>query len=469
LTQREVEAVEARSGQSLRAPASRPRVIKASPQPSLVVQEIDDDSISHIQEIDEVDLSARIDPLLQSRQPSVRPVATSTSTINSGSYYTAPETVAAGQKRPYSEFADRSESNRRASARPSFGPSTPESFAYVTNLGQYRCALCLSQLPTQDDLTEHERVSPKHLSNLKDAAKVRTGQEKLAQVTAIPEAGRHHNTPVPMQITAPSGFQAINARPPSMDGRPFDSPMPTQSAEPDTIEVRRQAESVASVVQSLESSEQDLAAQQLRRENKGKGRAASLVACPPPTPVARTPFHPPPTPETRPTTARTEIGTLNTPQQPYALRAPENQQGNTNDNAPAQATLDLQAKLKSSTPSFSTTEMADILRSTELIVQLMGCIQREAKNVTTKTAPSTASDNGRGNADSSFESGYVSGSASKEEAASAAATSSTASSIGVPPPLIAPGIEVYGGIKRQRVGKARQQDTGEPVSFILLD
>lgn len=61
-----------------------------------------------------------------------------------------------------------------------------ESFGYVTNTGFYRCALCFSQLPSQEALEKHEQLSKLHLRNLQNPAMLSQGRTKLAQVTAVP-------------------------------------------------------------------------------------------------------------------------------------------------------------------------------------------------------------------------------------------------------------------------------------------
>lgn len=96
---------------------------------------------------------------------------------------------AATKKRPYKEVPefDLEYHTISSSSQPASDlTQEPESFGYVSNAGLFRCALCFSQLPTQDALDKHEARSQLHLRNLQNPAIVSKGRAKLAQVTALP-------------------------------------------------------------------------------------------------------------------------------------------------------------------------------------------------------------------------------------------------------------------------------------------
>lgn len=91
------------------------------------------------------------------------------------------------KKRPYTAIQETMDERVTQSPRLTSPPSPiSESFAYVTDRGEYRCALCMSQLVSQEALNKHETMSKLHISNLKDFSALSKGRQKLAQVTAIP-------------------------------------------------------------------------------------------------------------------------------------------------------------------------------------------------------------------------------------------------------------------------------------------
>lgn len=61
----------------------------------------------------------------------------------------------------------------------------PESFGFVTNQGEYRCALCMRKLVSQEALEQHEAMSKLHLRNLQNSMVVSTGRAKLVQATVV--------------------------------------------------------------------------------------------------------------------------------------------------------------------------------------------------------------------------------------------------------------------------------------------
>lgn len=67
--------------------------------------------------------------------------------------------------------------------RPS--PSRPTSFGYITEQGQYRCALCQSQLPSEEDLGLHQVYSKEHLRNLGNEPRISMAKQQLAQLQSV--------------------------------------------------------------------------------------------------------------------------------------------------------------------------------------------------------------------------------------------------------------------------------------------
>ena len=484
LTQREVEAVEARFGHSLRAPTKRPRIVKASPRPSPGPEVTYAASAS---EPPHTSLTPTPDANVQQVPSSANHVASalSHSTLQSDAYHTALEDCGPSRKRPFSEVQDSIEPQGTEHFSPSAPPQT-ESFGYVTNQGQFRCALCFSQLPSQEDLDRHERVSREHLKNLRTEPKLAKGREKLAQVTAVPAIEGQHNTPVPLQSLRTNGVS---------------EPAPPQLIRETSIV----AEQIANVRDETPSDTQasrrfvslahprpDADATTHSAQNgigstaidKGKGRVASH-ASPLPPPQSNAPTTPerytqPQTPstspspaQTRPTTARTEIGTISTP---HTVKNPFM--------APPQPP---QVPLATSKPSaFSVNELADVMRSTEIILQLMGCVQREAKAVAASHSESTSFDSGvqmrPGNADGvggqngdTASTNLTTTSDSGTQQSSDASAASHGYSRRAPHAISAPGIDVYTGMRREAgqategKGKGKQKDTGSEVSFIVLE
>lgn len=98
-------------------------------------------------------------------------------------------TRAAPKKRPYHEIPEYDLEYQTMSSSSHNGSQLtqePGSFGYVSNAGFFRCALCFSQLSSQDALDKHEALSKLHLRNLQNPAIVSKGRAKLAQVTALP-------------------------------------------------------------------------------------------------------------------------------------------------------------------------------------------------------------------------------------------------------------------------------------------
>ncbi|EXJ61005.1 hypothetical protein A1O7_05158 [Cladophialophora yegresii CBS 114405] len=476
LTQREFEAVEARVGHSLRGPAKRPRVIKASPHPSPGPEVIYAATVVDAPESRSISGQAARNQQ-EPNNPTHVDTVLSHSEVQSGSSCPPPQSDSGpSRKRLFSELGDSAQPEIDESSRCKQPPQF-ESFGYVTNQGQYRCALCLSQLPSQEALDRHERISQEHLRSLKDANKVAKGREKLAQLTIMPRARVDPNPPASLQPQRVSDLHETsklhqpcgpsNAAPPAGNIR--------QSTPLDTIHVRRH-----SVSRTASQPPSDVGRPNPQEDSsimvdKGKAKTASTLSPasplyapdirPPPPP--QTPSRPSPIAETRPTTARTEIGTLDTPHTfKTAFTA-------------LQQLQDLKPKADGNRLPFSATEIAEVMRSTEIMIQLMGHVQREAKAVASSYPAARSFDSGI-----SLGSNPASSGADEREARFAAGTEAlqgpalpVAAERGhaaVPQPISAPGIDVYTGVRRdggtgESKDKGKRKDTGSEVSFIVLE
>ncbi|KIX08929.1 uncharacterized protein Z518_00007 [Rhinocladiella mackenziei CBS 650.93] len=447
---------------SLRAPAKRPRVIAASQMSSADEDVIYCATISNKQPAVTHDTGSSLAQSTETQDPT-NSTAVPDPPPNPGpsSYVTAPsqnshEVSEKGNnrsKRPYSTIDESMNTcNAQSLQQGSDGTPKPESFGYVTNQGQYRCALCLSQLPNQEDLERHESMSKEHLHNLRNAIKVSKGRAKLAQVTTVPRVGQHHSTSVPSQPLRlgsvenrdqvflngeTSEFKAqrdsINhSQLPNYDHNRQKSPM-------DTIDVRGGTpnSSPVPVERGLESTAPVPHSEMSESFHKGKDRALSLPSEP-------SHNYPRPCPElstviqSRPTTAQTEIGTLTSPdvKQPSSKTNCE--------------------------PKFSPAELAEIMRSTEMMIQLMGCMQREAASLANSAGkcadsnplPSPQVDSG-GNAPA--------------QSQTTASSPPTLISGNIPSSTARPGPSVDSRTLWNQVRRKKGKDTGEEVIFIALD
>ena len=352
----------------------------------------------------------------------------------------------------------------------------------------------MSQLPNQQDLDRHERISKEHLRNLASEQKRAKGREKLAQVKAVPIIGRHHNTPVPLQA-ARSTLPPVSKQLPQTGRTAFRAEQ-SESTRPGTPSHTVESGSRALSSLPLQPSENSLGRIPLSEPNhctidKGKERAVSLtpqVPYPPPyLPSAtqqdsnpRSPSMAPSISETRPTTARTEIGTLYTPQtiKDASAAPPARRFGisSAGTNAPCKPA------------NFSANELTDVIRSTEIMVQLLGFVQREAKAVAASHSVANSSDSGvQVESNASSEEGEASasnglrfpncvprGEATPIEISSEASEHREERA---PNTISAPGIDVYTSMRREArqagerrgAGKIRRKDTGSEVSFIVLE
>lgn len=532
MTQREVQAVEARFAHSLHAAAKRPRVIKASPRVSPAI----DLTGSETGQQRPSTPPAAV-PVTSGPEPTPGNVAAGAlpqDALHSETYHTAPEDSGGpSRKRTFSEIQDTVEHDQSAHFSRSSTAPRGQLFGYVTNHGQYRCALCLSQLPSQEDLARHEQISKEHLRNLKDPVKVAKGRKKYGQVTMVPDIGRHHNTPAPVQPLRINGLrdQEVQSAGPSIPTIPRHNGPETETPS-ETIEVRRRSPSLSSVhFQGNGPRMIPIQAEATESVDKGKARAetvtsssTSLAPLPHPPQLlqrhAENFPHPPHTPatphqstpnlDTRPTTARTEIGTLYTPHQPRHLN-PTHPRDMENTRAsfppgpqPSGPFIEQTTAVTQAKPAFSPTDIADVMRTTELIVQLMGCVQREAQAVSWTHGVQSASASANVSllhTNESFDGDSgVDGMSQNTNAQSAHNENSDTNHNHQPQSqephlphqrtmatLSAPGIDVYTGMKRQletsdvsagfstkvrrttKRNRVKEKDTGSEVSFIVLE
>ncbi|EHY54882.1 hypothetical protein HRR83_005858 [Exophiala dermatitidis] len=409
LTQREAEA---HFSHSLRALAKRPRVIPASPTPSATRKEAHNGDTPGLPRADMVPngcVNGRSTPYQDADAPSIcnssQPGPSSYVTTNGQVDHNTSLIDATSKKRPHSAVEDTAEDRHCKS--PLFSrtdiPRAPQSFGYVTKQGQHRCALCLSQLPSQEDLDRHEYLSKEHQRNLQNPLKVSKGREKLAQVMSSASIGPHRSTPQPTRGSFFNGVvQAETARGSPVRNNHQEKAVPPQPADHlqpdqdhdtmiDTIEIYNEPLPPSQPSHQQESSSKAALAPEDtsfsgQKVDKGKGRAASVLSLssstnrllstgleslPQPSEAAK-----PRELHTGPTTARTEVGSI----------TPLNHTSGQSSNLPPKS---------KPIPIFSQTEIADIMRSTELVVQLLGCVQREAAAAAVaQAAQSTSPDNG---------------------------------------------------------------------------
>lgn len=531
LTQREVEAVEARFAHSLQAAAKRPRVIKASPRASPAIDLTGSEFGQQRASTPPASLPITSGP--EADPGNVAAGVLPQEALQSETYHTAPEESGGpSRKRPFSEIQDTVEQDQPSHLSRASTAPRGQLFGYVTNHGQYRCALCLSQLPSQEDLARHEQVSKEHHRNLKNPHKVAKGREKYAQVTMVPGAGRHHTTPAPVQSLRINGLRDQEVQAVGSSSTTIPRHTASENETPsETIEVRRRSLSLSSVhFQGNGPSMTPIQAEATEYVDKGKARAETVTSSltspapiQPPPPLQRHAenfSHPPHTPamprqstpslDTRPTTARTEIGTLYTPHQPRHLNAThtsvlENSTASFPPGPqPSRPFVEQTTAITQNKPAFSPTDIADVMRTTELIVQLMGCVQREAQAVAGAHgvhSASTSTDVSVLHTNESFDGDSgVDGMSQNTNTHSAQNGHPDTNNKHQPRPeephlpiqktmtkLSAPGIDVYTGMKRQleasdslteiskkaprlkRPTRGREKDTGSEVSFIVLE
>ena len=99
------------------------------------------------------------------------------------------------RKRPYSATQEELDDQLdRTSHANSSLPHSTISFGYVSNQGDYCCALCMTRLSSEHTLAQHESKSQLHLANLKNLTVVSRGRAFLAQITSLSPRSSHAPT-----------------------------------------------------------------------------------------------------------------------------------------------------------------------------------------------------------------------------------------------------------------------------------
>ncbi|KIX99281.1 uncharacterized protein Z520_04857 [Fonsecaea multimorphosa CBS 102226] len=480
LSPREVEVLQARSNNSLRAPAKRPRVVEGPPPTSPAGGVPASEAMAP--------------PRRESGIPQVRASGAATSEVQSGpSNSEAPttgqnqpddfarESVARSRKRRFSEVRDPIEAQTAGSTHTS-PPPTSESFGYITKNGEYRCALCQRQLPDENDLKLHEQISKEHTRNLKDKRKVTIGRERLAQLIAMSAEGNNASTSVLSQRLSPDDPLASSPQPAAVeplhveensDSHECRSPVgqrqDCQVSSMDVNQERRRHLSTAPIQQSIEHATSASSAAPSQTSNKGKTRAASFLPFSDVTPSTTATPAPAAEIHTRPTTAQTEIGTLNSPHVSRSV-----------DSAIAQPPA---TRPDDEAPEISLRTIKDIVRSTQLAIQVLStfqnCASASVKSTTIPAEPGPApfanpkseplhTGLGTGEIDNSA----VPTTLILETLDDAASSSGLNSGIRnrAQGTISGPGIGVRFGIKRRDTKEnGKKKDVGEPISVIVLD
>lgn len=259
LTEHEVEA---RFGPSLRAQAKHPRAVKVSPNTEDLVASalgttspVPQSVPKGIQPVRKVATGSRPEEPHVNGLPSGTEFSSQAAARNSRM---PTQLVNGNNKRPLSAVEGASDDQVASLPASSTGPPPDySSFGYLTKHGNYRCALCMSQLADLEDLDFHERNSTQHIWNLQDEFKLRKAREYLAQISGI-SIGPRQATPVPtqrMRITGllnpvPAGqmidldvFDSRNDQEPRQGHLENQNHFPTTTEAPDelydTIEVFR--------------------------------------------------------------------------------------------------------------------------------------------------------------------------------------------------------------------------------------
>jgi hypothetical protein len=202
LEAREVVEIEAHSRHALRKPPKRPRLYESSQHPEgdppPVFASGVDDSVIEPQLVDgDRETRPRMERTISVEHENQRPsFQREISPLTDPTYLPSPSP--SNQQPTRKHVATKGWSvtnvpNKNQKVLPVYSPepeqlsqSPSETFGYVTNTGNYRCALCFSQLTDQEALDRHEAMSKLHLRNLKNPTLVSKGRAKLAQVTALP-------------------------------------------------------------------------------------------------------------------------------------------------------------------------------------------------------------------------------------------------------------------------------------------
>ncbi|OAP57776.1 hypothetical protein AYL99_08514 [Fonsecaea erecta] len=481
LSSGEIEVLKARSTNSRRAPRKRPRVLprlSTTPPPS-----------------GDGPASGSVTPL--QAEPNIPKVtASGAATIEFDMGLAIPDASTSGQnlpesstregvlqtrKRRFSEVQDPAELQTVGSPRSS-PPPRWESFGYVTKKGEYRCALCRTQLPNANDLLLHEKISKEHIRSLKDKKKVTIGRERLAHLTAIPAEGHNASSSAFDQRLKPHDPPEVSSQPAA--GEPVGAKENINNVAPASLTQDRQAPSIyinegrrlhlnaAPIQQSIENAEPASPLECRQTFDKGKCRATSVVSLSDEASSERATAGPTAEIHTRPTTARTEIGTLNTPRVSQYV-----------DSAAAQQPHDIETQAAVEVTDISSDNVQDVVRSTQLAIKVLETFQKRASAFIN---PSTiAAEPGlTTNPDSRSDTLYTGPRASSGENSAVPTTvvletlDNAPSSSGLTPgnrnwtqrTISAPGIGVRVGVKRGDVKEnGKKKDVGEPISVIILD
>ncbi|OAG45142.1 hypothetical protein AYO21_00490 [Fonsecaea monophora] len=232
--------------------------------------------------------------------------------------------IAQTRKRRFSEVHDSVELQAADDRRPR-APPRSESFGYVTRNGEYRCALCQRQLPNENDLKLHEQISREHTRSLKDQRKVTLGRERLAHLAALSAQGYNANPSVLGQrlrihnllVSSPDAAAAEMVKKNGNRHEPDPSLRQSQDRQASSTDIGDEGRwhpNTIPATQSVESTTSACVAGPLQTLYQGKCRADSLMSASGSAPAPETAPSRTAGINTRSTTARTEIGTLNTPQ-----------------------------------------------------------------------------------------------------------------------------------------------------------
>ena len=115
------------------------------------------------------------------------------------------------RKRPYSATQEELDDQLdRTSHANSSLPHPTTSYAYVSNQGDYCCALCMTRLSSEHTLAQHELKSQLHLANLKNLTVVSKGRAFLAQIMSVSRRSSHEPSPGPPPTMKLGGFDHPN-------------------------------------------------------------------------------------------------------------------------------------------------------------------------------------------------------------------------------------------------------------------
>ncbi|OAL37848.1 hypothetical protein AYO20_02681 [Fonsecaea nubica] len=473
LSPREVDVLKARSKNSIQEPAKRLQIINGS---------------SRISPVGDVPATGAMAP------PAATTSGAAAHVIQTGPWNIddtgiqsrlSQASISQTRKRRFSEVHDSVELQTADDRRPR-APPRSESFGYVTRNGEYRCALCQRQLPNEDDLKLHEQISKEHTRSLKDQRKVTLGRGRLAVLAALSAKGHNANTSVLGQrlrihnLLASSPDAAASEILAKENGNRHEldpslrQSQDRQASSTDIDDEGRWHPNTIPVTQSVESTTPACVAGPLQTLYKGKCRADSLMSASDGAPAPETAPSRAAGIETRSTTARTEIGTLNTPQIPTGVEPTSTQQPHHNSESGG----DEEA---SEIPDSVIAK--DISRLIQLNLKLLNVFQKSAfardnsSPPSGERAPANVPDDKSGPGMMGIKNSPSTN--STVPTTMVLETLDQAASCNAPNPggrnctrrtISAPGIGVRLGIKRGDTKEnGKKKDVGEPISMIVLD